>query len=160
MPDSVHPKRLTRLPRARLLAAVVAAAVGLAACGGASAPHVASLGNSSGTGSGNASGSSATTPATGTATGSGSSASKAPKGDATALLDEWATCMYSHGDPNQVDPTVDAYGVINITIPADAQDLSGAVHGGTDPCNQYVAAAQRGLRAANPVSPRRTRPSS
>jgi hypothetical protein len=43
--------------------------------------------------------------------------------------------------------------VININIPADAQQLSGAVHAGSDPCNQYVAAAQRVLRAASPVPP-------
>jgi hypothetical protein len=61
--------------------------------------------------------------------------------------------MHSHGDPNQADPTIDAYGVINISIPAGAEDLSRAVHGGSDPCNRYLAAAQTALRAANPVSP-------
>jgi hypothetical protein len=76
-----------------------------------------------------------------------------PKGNATKLTDEWATCMHSHGDPNQADPIIDAYGVINITIPGDVQGLSGAVHGGTDPCNRFIAAAQSALRAAKPVSP-------
>jgi hypothetical protein len=28
------------------------------------------------------------------------------KGNPTRLVDEWATCMRSHGDPNQVDPTI------------------------------------------------------
>jgi hypothetical protein len=60
--------------------------------------------------------------------------------------------MRSHGDPNQADPTIDAHGVINITIPTTAVQLSGAVHAGADPCNQYVAAAQRALRAAHPVA--------
>ena len=31
-----------------------------------------------------------------------------PVGSPTKLLDEWAVCMRSHGDPGQVDPTVDA----------------------------------------------------
>jgi hypothetical protein len=147
MPYGIHTQR-ARPPRARLLGVVVgAAAIALAACGGSSSPStatsatVASLPTSGGNGN---SGS--------TATGSGRSATTRPKGNPTALLDEWATCMHSHGDPNQVDPTVDAYGVINITIPTDAQDLSGAVHGGTDPCNRSVAAAQSALRAAHPVA--------
>jgi hypothetical protein len=117
----------------RLTILVAAAAIGLAACGGSSTPHVASLTASTGNDRGR-------------------SATASPTGNATALLDDWATCMHGHGDPNQADPTVDAYGVINIFIPAGAQDLSGAVHGGTDPCNRYVAAAQRALRAADPVS--------
>jgi hypothetical protein len=115
---------------------VAAAAIGLAACGGSSSPHVASLGTST---------------SLGTSSGSGTSATTLPKGNPTALLDEWATCMRSHGDPNQVDPTVDAYGVINVTIPAGAENLSNAVHAGADPCNHYMAAAQTALRAANPV---------
>ena len=58
--------------------------------------------------------------------------------------------------PNQADPTVDAYGVININVPGDGEEavrLSGEVHSGADPCNQYIAAAQAALRAANPVPP-------
>jgi hypothetical protein len=117
----------------------VAAAIGLAACGGGhSTPHVANLGTST---------------TLGTTSGSGSSATTVAKGDPTRLLDEWATCMHSHGDPNQADPTVDAYGVINVTIPADAQSLSHEVHAGADPCDSYLAAAQAALRAANPVAP-------
>jgi len=62
--------------------------------------------------------------------------------------------MHSHGDPNQADPTVDAYGVINVTTPTGADpSLSNEVHAGADPCNQYIAAAQTALRAANPVPP-------
>jgi hypothetical protein len=60
--------------------------------------------------------------------------------------------MQSHGDPNQAAPTVDAYGVINVTIPSGASEgLSGEVHAGADPCNHYMAAAQTALRAANPA---------
>jgi hypothetical protein len=121
---------------------VAAAAVGLAACGGGSADpaHVASLGTipSNGTGSRPNSGSTTTTQ---------------PTGNATKLLDQWASCMRTHGDPNQADPAVDAYGVIHVTIPSDAQSVSNEVHAGTDPCNSYLAAAESALRAANPVTP-------
>jgi hypothetical protein len=64
--------------------------------------------------------------------------------------------MQSHGDPNQAAPTIDAHGVINVTIPGAGQlsnELSNAVHAGTDPCDRYIAAAQAALRAANPVAP-------
>lgn len=141
-------KRRTYGRSARLAVLVAAAAIAVPACGGSSSPSaassatVASLPPSSGNGNGGS-----------TATGSRSTTTAVPKGNATKLTDEWATCMHSHGDPNQADPTIDAYGVISITIPADAQQLSHAVHGGTDPCNQYMAAAQSALRAANPVAP-------
>ena len=132
----------TTFRRSAALAALLAvAALALAACGGSSSPQVASLGTSSSRGASsgtNGGDSAATTPA---------------KGNPTALLDEWATCMHSHGDPNQADPTIDAYGVININIPADAEELSHEVHAGADPCNRYVAAAQSALRAAHPVAP-------
>jgi len=131
-----------------LLAAV--AAIALAACGGQNSPTVASLSTVASLG----------TTANGngdpTSNGhSGGSTTTSPKGNPTALLDQWATCMHNHGDPNQADPTVDAYGVININIPGDGAEaarLSGEVHAGADPCNRYVAAAQSALRAANPVS--------
>ena len=72
------------------------AAIGLAACSGPSSPHVASLGKTSGDGS--------------------VSTTTMPAGSPTQLLDEWATCMRIHGDPGQVDPTVDATKVIQITL--------------------------------------------
>jgi hypothetical protein len=128
-----------------------AAAIGLAACGGGlKTPHVASLGTTTSLGTSLAN-SGGGTPTGGTS--DGSSATTVAKGNPTALLDQWATCMHSYGDANQADPTVDAYGVIHITIPTDAQDLSNEVHAGADPCNQYIAAAQSALRAANPVAP-------
>ena len=46
--------------------------------------------------------------------------------------------------------------MININVPGDGEEavrLSGEVHSGADPCNQYIAAAQAALRAANPVPP-------
>lgn len=129
-----------------LAAFAAAAAIGLAACGGSSPPQVASL---------PASNADASTTATVRVTSSaaGSSATASGKGNPTALVDEWASCMRGHGDPNQADPTIDAHGVINVTIPASAQSLSNEVHAGADPCNHYMAAAQSALRAANPVAP-------
>jgi hypothetical protein len=120
---------------------LVAAAIALAASSGSSNPKAASsttvvsLGtsNSNGSGSRNAHGTSTTSP---------------HAGNSTQLLNEWTDCMSSHGDPNQADPIVDAYGVINIHIPADAQSLSSQVHGGDGPCNSYLAAASNALRAA------------
>ena len=103
-----------------LVILVAGAAIGLAACSGPTSPRVASLG----TNSGDDSVSTTTVPA------------RSP----TQLLDEWATCMRSHGDPDQVDPTVDATKVIQIT-------LSGAdgVRGENGACGAYLSAAQTAL---------------
>jgi len=127
--------------RSPALAIVVAtAAIGLAACGGGSphSPHVASLGTTT-TGGGQASKSTTT----------------APKGlNATQLMDEWAACMRTGGDPNQTDPTIDQYGVINITMPDGVSAaISSQAHGTTGPCSQYGLEAENVLRAANPVAP-------
>jgi hypothetical protein len=125
--------RRMRSPRTGLLAIVAGAALLTAACsGGASSPQVASLGTSSGNGS-------------------GSSATAAPKGNPTQLLDEWAACMRSHGDPTQADPTIDANKVIHITMP---EGFPGGLFGqnghGTGPgvhCASYLTAAQTALQA-------------
>lgn len=121
---------------------VMAAAIGLAACGGGSpdSPHVANLGTSTTTGGGHG-GASTTTPPRG--------------GNATQLMDEWATCMRVNGDPNQTDPTIDQYGVINITIPQGVTDtsISSEAHGSSGPCSQFELAAENDLRSANPVAP-------
>jgi len=62
--------------------------------------------------------------------------------------------MRSHGDTNQTDPTVDNHYGINITIPLSAPEtLSNEVHGGTAPCNQYLAEAGNALRAEHPAPP-------
>ena len=114
--------------------AAAAAVIGLAACGGSGSPHVANLSNSSGNGSG------ATT-------------TTLPKGNPTQLLDEWATCMRSHGDPNQVDPTIDANKVIHITYPASTSGNGPATFGkgSNDPCSAYLTAASTALRGGKPL---------
>jgi hypothetical protein len=64
--------------------------------------------------------------------------------------------MRSHGDPNQADPTIDAHGVINIIGPLAQPGVPRIVGGpetATGTCSQYLAAAQRILRAAMPVAP-------
>jgi hypothetical protein len=119
-----------------IAAIAAAAAIGLAACGGSSSPHVASLGNSSGN-----SDSSPTTTM--------------PKGNPTQLLDEWAGCMRSHGDPEQVDPTIDANKVIHITFPPGANGNGPVALGGgnssDDPCDAYLQAASAALRGGKPL---------
>ncbi|HTD49951.1 MAG TPA: hypothetical protein VK771_05090 [Acidimicrobiia bacterium] len=115
--------------------AVAATAIGLAACGGAgSSPHVASLGTS------RASGASTTTTV--------------PKGNPTELLDEWAACMRTHGDPGQVDPTVDANGVIHITLGhAGNGPVTFGGPGGkaNSPCGAYLTAASSAVRGGKPL---------
>jgi hypothetical protein len=129
----------------RLTLLVAAAAFVLAGCGGSKSPSVANIATTS-------------TPATVTLTsnrnnGDGTT-STASTGNATGSLVEWAACMRSHGDPNQTDPTVDNHYGINVTIPLSAPaTLSNEVHGGTAPCNQYLAAASNALRAEHPAPP-------
>jgi hypothetical protein len=124
------------------LALLAAAAVALAGCGGSKAPSVANIATTS-------------TPTTATETsGSKGGSTTATGKDATGFLVEWATCMRSHGDPDQTDPTVDNHYGINITIPLSAPEaLSNEVHGGTAPCNQYLAAASNALKAEHPAPP-------
>jgi hypothetical protein len=126
----------------RVAVLAAAAAMGLAGCGGSSnAPHVASLG---------------TTVASGAST-----TTTLPKGNPTQLLDEWAGCMRTHGDPGQIDPTVDANGVIHITY-AFAQTGNGPVSlggpggqvkpgGQGGPCDVYLTAASTALRGGKPL---------
>jgi hypothetical protein len=103
-------KRMMNYPQSGIVMVLVAAgAIGLAACSGSSSPHVASLGTTTSLGTGGA-GNAATN-----GDGEGGSPTTRPSRNPTGLLDDWATCMRSHGDPNQVDPTVDADGVIQIT---------------------------------------------
>ena len=83
----------------------------------------------------------------------GSTASAAPRGNATELADEWAACERSHGDPNQADPIIDTHDVINITLPVPGQGgvPVGDPHDATGTCSQYLTAAQIALRKADPV---------
>jgi len=123
---------MTTCRRSIGLAGLVAAiALGLAACGGTGpgSPSVANVSTTIG------------------ATHGASTATAAPKTNAAQSLVEWATCMRTHGDPNQPDPTIDSHGGINIAMPGSAESLSNAVHNGTAPCNGYLAAASSALRA-------------
>ncbi len=138
-----------------LAVVAVLAVLALAACSGgeSSAPQqVASLGTTTGAGTpGTGSGTSADPGAT--AGGSGGSGVRATiAGNVTPLLNEWAACERSHGDPQQTDPTVDAGGVIYIAVPQNAQP-AGNLHERTGTCSQYLAQASNELRAANPVAP-------
>ena len=122
--------------RAAGLAVGVLAAAGLAACGGGSSPHVASLGNSG-----------TTTPG---------STTTLPKGNPTQLLDEWANCMRAQGMTGLADPTIDANGVIHINMPAStAASASGKVAFGggsqSGPCGAYLTAASTALRGGRPL---------
>jgi hypothetical protein len=130
--------------RPGLLAVLGAFAVaGLAGCGSSSSPHVANLGASGGT-----------TPG---------STTTLPKGNPTQLLDEWASCMRSHGTPGVADPTIDANGVIHITLPATGTGQGGEFRassggggpssGGPDsgPCGAYLTAASIALRGGQPM---------
>jgi hypothetical protein len=120
-----------------ITAIAAAAAIGLTSCSGSTSPHVASLGNSGGSDS------------------RGSSTTTLPKGNPTQLLDEWANCMRSHGDPDQVDPTIDSNKVIHITFPAGANGNGPVRLGGgnkaNDPCNIYLEAASTALRGGKPL---------
>lgn len=109
------------------LVVLAGAAIGLAACSGPSSPHVASLGKTSGDGS--------------------VSTTTMPARSPTQLLDEWATCMRSHGDPDQVDPTVDATKVIQITL--GGHDGVGGENGA---CGSYLSAAQTALGGGTPAA--------
>lgn len=124
-----------------LAVAVMAAATALAACGGGAtnSPRVASLGASTTTASGHGAASTTTPP---------------KAGNATRMMDEWAACMRINGDPNQIDPTIDEYGVINVTMPDGiSQVLSSQAHGTTGPCSHDELDAENVLRAGNPVAP-------
>lgn len=104
----------------RLVVLITGAAIGLAACSGSSSPHVASLGVRGGARS--------------------VSSTTVPTGSPIQLLDEWAACMRSHGDPDQVDPAVDASKVIQITL-----GWAGGLGGASGACGAYLNAAQTAL---------------
>jgi hypothetical protein len=130
-------------PPTGLLAIVAGIALMTAACGGgSSSPQVASLGQ--GVGSSTSSGSST---ATGNSTAPGDGPSPGATSNPTQLLDQWTTCMRSHGDPGQADPTIDANKVIDIPAgAAGAQGLKGLLGSpGGQSCSSYLTAAQREL---------------
>jgi hypothetical protein len=150
--DSSARRRPGALAVLAAAAALALAALALAGCSssGSSVPPVASLGTSPAPGT-----STSADPgtSTGSGTGSGTSSGNATiAGNVTPLLNQWAACERSHGDPEQTDPTVSAEGVIYIQIPKNAQP-AGNLHERTGTCSQYVAEAANELRAANPVAP-------
>ena len=147
-PGGMEAPDLTRMRRrpGALAVLVAAAALALAACSsGSSTPQVASLGTSTSSGA-------SADPGTSSGTSAGSTPATQSASGPTRLVDEWAACERGHGDPDQADPTIDANGVINITIPQGAQP-AGNLHELTGTCSEYLAAAQNELRAANPVAP-------
>jgi hypothetical protein len=136
------------------VATLTVATLALAGCSssGSSAPRVASLGTSPGPGP-STSADPVTSASPGTSGGtSGGGTSVTIAGNVTPLLNQWAACERSHGDPDQTDPTVSAAGVIDIEVPQNAQP-AGDLHERTGTCSQYVAQAANELRAANPVAP-------
>lgn len=143
-------------PAGRLAVLGAAAALALAACGGAgAAPQVASLATTPGPGAGSGQGGSTTAPPGSTAAASGGASGSTPAslpGNVTSLLNQWAACQRGSGDPQQADPTVDANGVIWVIVPKGAQP-AGDLHELSGTCSQYLAEAQNELRAANPVQP-------
>jgi hypothetical protein len=145
--------RMGRRPGALAILAA-AAALALAACSGAAAaPQVASLGTSPGTSSDPGTSGTSSSPGTTTTNSRSSGGARATiAGNVTPLLNEWAACERSHGDPDQADPTVSADGVIYILVPKNAQP-AGDLHERTGTCSQYVAQAANELKAANPVAP-------
>jgi hypothetical protein len=136
-----------RLGGLAFLAAATATALAACSASGSSSPRVASLG---------------TTTSVGTSRGTddGSTTTTVPKSSATALTDEWASCMRNNGDPNQAPPIIDSHGVINITVPrlpgpgaSQAGGPFGAAHNVSGQCSQDLTAAQDVLRAEDPVPP-------
>jgi hypothetical protein len=127
MNDDAGGRRMWPL-RTGLLAIMAGTALLTAACtSGSSSPQVVSLGTSS-------------------SAGGGSSTSTLSNGNATSLLDEWASCMRGHGDPQQTDPTIDAYKDIQITMPDNVSNtLSNEAHGSSGPCGSYLTRAQDAL---------------
>jgi len=121
---------------------VATAALALAACGsGPSSPRVAALGTTATPD--NSSGIAGSVP-------DGSTPAAQSADAPTRLVDQWADCERSNGDPGQADPTIDASGVIHIAVPAGALP-AGDIHELTGTCSEYLATAQNDLRAADPV---------
>jgi hypothetical protein len=150
--DSVDRTAGTQRRSAKLVVLVACSAITLAACGGSNSPTVASLVRNAGPRSVGAK-----SVGNSSARRKGSTTARPSKRDPTALVDQWATCMRGHGDPTQADPVIDSHGVINIVVPPVTGGGPPVVTGGPEAaegtCSQYLAAAQRALRAANPVSP-------
>jgi hypothetical protein len=70
---------------------------------------------------------------------------------AAQLMDEWASCMRTRGEPNQVEPSIDSYGAVKITMQVAAEAMSSEAHRSPGACGQYELAAENALRTANLV---------
>jgi hypothetical protein len=131
----------------RLAVLLAATALTLAACsGGSGTPQVASLATSA---------PQASTPqaaSTGSGTSGGSTSATQPASEVTPLLNEWAACERSNGDPGQAAPTVDANGVVWVFVPKGAQP-AGDLHELTGTCSEYLAKAQNELEAGHQIPP-------
>ena len=161
MQDWSPSKRLTHSSRARLLAvAAVASGVLVAGCGGSSnGPSVASVTSTTTSRTSSAPSTGAvSTASSGGAAASRSSTTTGPRKSSPALLlVEWASCMRSHGDPNQADPTVTANKLIaipwNPAIPGGYNGTYKGGQGNSGPgqyCRTYLAAAASALRGGRP----------
>ena len=114
-----------------------AAAIGLAACGGSSTPHVASLGRP-------AAAPAAVSPTT-----------TLPKGNPTQLLDEWADL---HAQPRRprVRPTRPSTPTRSSTSPCRPSArrpvaARSAARAASQPCGAYLTAASTALRGGQPL---------
>jgi hypothetical protein len=128
-------RRVGSHPQAGLAVLCAVVAFALAACAAANSPQVVSLNRSSG---GHKSVGIRTTPLGG--------------GSPTQLLNEWAACMRTHGDPNQADPSVDANKDIHISwdpaIPGGYNGTQKGGQGNVGPgqyCRNYLNQAQSAL---------------
>jgi hypothetical protein len=141
--------RAARYQRSAGLALVATAAgVVLAGCGGSASPSVATLATTT-----SHSGSDTSANSTAARSGRGSGSALA-SGNPSELLVEWAACMRSHGDPEQVDPSIDAHKVIHIpwnpAIPGGYDGTNKGGQGNLGPgqyCRTYLAKAQSDLRS-------------
>jgi hypothetical protein len=147
MPDSLHPTRLTRASRARLLAvATLVSGVLLAGCAGSSASRTTSASTAASDTARTAGSSTTTSDAT-------SSGSTAPGADGSGPL-AFARCMRAHGVPNFPDPHTGRGPIFNtagidpsspafLTAQAKCQKLiSGAVGGPFSPGARTHPSAQ------------------
>lgn len=120
---------------------IAAGAVALAAFSPAGPSHAASLGKRS------RSGNSARISESNGAGASSKTTSSTDK--STRLLDEWAACERSNGDPNQADPTV-SHQVIYITVEIGALPNWDPNDTGAT-CGEYLAGARSAVAGGQPV---------
>jgi hypothetical protein len=124
MPNRIHPERLTRLPRARLLAAAaLLTGVLVTGCGGSSAGPSATVGGAS-------------APAS-TAAASGGEASSGSTAQATGPSPlAFAKCMRANGVPNFPDPK--PRGGAGFSIPAGTSSAAPAFRAAQAKCQRFM----------------------